>query len=627
VNVPDPPHMPGVLRIRTRTPRTALSMTGDRLYRAPAMDWQIGFTLAVVLIALALLVWEVAAPDLVMMGALISLGATGILTPRETFSGFANPAVAMVGVLFMLSAAMRETGALDMTLGRFLARSRDGFGGTLRITLPVTALSGFLNNAPIVAMMTPSVIDWARRTGLAPSRFLIPLSYASILGGTLTVIGTSNNLIVKGLIDDAGMPTLGFFELLPAGVPIAFCGLVYLLFVAPRLLPDRVDPTDALGDRRREYVTTMVVQSDCALVGQTIEEAGLRHLPGLFVVEIERRSRILTPIAPEETIEADDRLVFAGVVSTIVDLQRIRGLVPVAEEPHDASDPKRYRQRLVEAVVSASSPLVGRSIRDSNFRSAYDAAVIAVHRNAERVPGKIGEIVLQPGDTLLMQCAPEFIQRHRNSPDFYLASELPGSERPRFDRAWVALAVLAGLVVAVSSGLVPIALGGFIAVGVLLATRCITAAKARQSVQWSILIVIACGLGIAGALEKTGAATAVAELLVSVFQDIGPMGALLLVYLLCMLLAEFLHHSAAVSIMFPIAVAVAAQVGVDPRPFVIVVAIACTCCFASPIAYQTHLIVYGAGGYRFNDFIKVGLPLNALCLVVAMLVIPRIWTF
>jgi len=591
------------------------------------MDWQIGFTLAVVLIALGLLVWEVAAPDLVMMGALISLGVTGILTPRETFSGFANPAVAMVGALFMLSAAMRETGALDMTLGRFLGRSRDGFGGTLRIALPVTALSGFLNNAPIVAMMTPTVIDWARRNALPPSRFLIPLSYASILGGTLTVIGTSNNLIVKGLMDDAGMPTLGFFELFPAGLPIALCGIAYLLFVAPRLLPSRTDPTDALGERRREYVTTMVVRPDCVLVGQTIEGAGLRHLPGLFVVEIERRGRILTPIAPDEAIEAEDRLVFAGVVSTIVDLQRIRGLVPLVEERHDDADPLRYRRRLVEAVVSASSPLVGRSIRDSNFRSEYDAAVIAVHRNAERVPGKIGGIVLQPGDTLLMQCAPEFIQRHRNSPDFYLASELPGTERPRFDRAWVALAVLAALVAAVSTGLVPIALGGFVAVGLLLGTRCITATKARQSVHWSILIVIACGLGIAGAMHKTGAATAVAQLLVGLFRDIGPMGALLLIYLLCMLLAEFLHHSAAVSIMFPIAVAMAAQVGVDPRPFVVAVALACTCCFASPIAYQTHLIVYGAGGYRFNDFVRVGLPLNFLCLVVAMVAIPRIWSF
>ena len=594
------------------------------------MEWQMGFTLAVALLALGLLVWEVAAPDLVMMGALVALGATGVLTPRETFSGFANPAVAMVGVLFMFSAAMRETGALDMTLGRFLARSRTAFGGTLRIVFPVSALSGFLNNAPIVAMMTPSVIDWARRNALSPSRFLIPLSYASILGSTLTIIGTSNNLIVQGLIDDAGMPPLGFFELAGVGIPVLLAGLVYLVFVAPKLLPNRSDPGDAFDKRRREYVTTMVVGDICPLVGQTVEEAGLRHLPGLFLVEIERRGRILTPVAPEEAIESEDRLVFAGVVSTIVDLQRIRGLVPLAEgqpENGEADGPERFNRRLVEAVVSVSSPLVGRSIRESNFRSAYDAAVIAVHRNAERVPGKIGEIVLQPGDTLLMQCAPEFIQHHHDSADFYLASELPGTERPRFDRAWVALLVLGGLIVSVSTGLLPITLGGFVAVAILIATRCITATKARQSVQWNVLIVIACGLGIASAMEKTGAAAAVASLLVSFLRDVGPLGALLAIYILCVLLAEFLQHSAAVAMMFPIAVATANQVGSDPRPFVIAVAIACTCCFASPVAYQTHLIVYGAGGYRFRDFIRVGLPLNAICLIVAVTVIPRIWAF
>jgi len=592
------------------------------------MDWQIGFTLAVVLIALGLMVWEVAAPDLVMMAALISLGVSGVLTPRETFSGFANPAVAMVGVLFMLSAALRETGALDMTLGRFLSRSRDVRGGTIRITAPVTLLSGFLNNAPIVAMMTPSIIDWARRNALSPSRFLIPLSYASILGSTLTLIGTSNNLIVAGLVDDAGMTPVAFFELLPVGLPIAGIGLIYLIAVAPRLLPDRVDLGDALGDRRREYVTTMVVRPDCPLVGQTVEQAGLRHLPGLFLVEIDRRGRIITPVRPDEAIESEDRLVFAGVVATIVDLHRIRGLVPLTEDEEGAvGGAERHRHPLVEAVVSTSSPLVGRSIRDSNFRSAYDAAVIAVHRNAERVPGKIGEIVLQPGDTLLMQTAPSFMQRNRNSPDFYLASELPDSEKPRFDRAWVALAVLVGMVVVVSTRLMPITLAGFVAVGILLATRCITPAKARQSVVWSVLIVIAAGLGIAAAMEKTGAAATVAHGLVALVGNMGPLAALILVYAVCMLLAELLHHSAAVSIMFPIAVAMAQQVGADPRPFVIAVAIGCTCCFSNPVAYQTHLIVYGAGGYRFGDFVRVGLPLNAICAVVAMIVIPRIWSF
>jgi len=599
------------------------------------MDWQIALTLGVIVVALLLMVREVAPPDLVLMAALITLGATGVLTPRETFSGFANPVVAVVGVLFMLSAALRETGALDMTLGRFLARSRDVRSGIARITLPVAGLSAFLNNAPIVAMMTPTVIDWARRRSMSPSRFLIPLSYASILGSTVTVIGTSTNLIVAGLIVDAGMPEMGFFELAPVGLPILAIGLVYLIVVAPRLLPDLRDTSDIVGSRRREYTATMVVRPDCVLVDQTVEQAGLRHLPGLFLFEINRRHGVVTPVGPEERIQANDHLVFAGVVSTIVDLQRIRGLVPLSEEEEEesedldreAADLARRRHLLVEAVISTSSPLVGQSIRESNFRSRFNAAVIAVHRNAERVPGKIGEIVIRPGDTLLMQTAPNFIRQHRNSPDFYLASELPGTEKPRFDRAGVAMGVLACMVLVVSSGLLPISMAAFAAVGVLILTRCISATKARQSVDWSILIVIAAGLGLARAMEKTGAATTVAQFIVGLFRDLGPTGALVLIYLTSHIMAELLHHSASVAIAFPIAVATAHQVGADPRAFVIAVAIGAVCSFASPVAYQTHLIVYGAGRYRFSDFIRVGLPLNFICGVTAILVIPRVWSF
>ena len=300
----------------------------------------------------------------------------------------------------------------------------------------------------------------------------------------------------------------------------------------------------------------------------------------------------------------------------------------MSEEGQSQSDLQpNHRHRLVEAVVSSSSPLVGRSIRDSDFRATYEAAVIAVHRNAVRLPGKIGEIVLLPGDTLLMQSSPDFVRNHRNSADFYLISELPGSESPRFDRAWVAIAVFVGIVITVTAGLLPITLAGFLGAGILLGTRCITATKARQSVNWSILIIIAAGLGIAHAMAKTGAANAVAQFLVSLFNDLGPMGALIIIYLLCMLMAETLHHSAAVAIMFPIAVATAHQVGADPRPFIIGVAMASNCCFASPVAYQTHLIVYGAGGYRFSDFVRAGLPLNVTTAAIALLVIPRIWSF
>jgi di/tricarboxylate transporter len=587
------------------------------------MDWQGWFTLGVVAVCLVAMVRELAGPDLVMMAGLFSLAALGILTPRETFAGFSNQALAAVGALFIVSAALRDTGAVEATLGRVFGRARRERDALARICSPVAAISAFLNNAPIVAMLTPGVIDWARRHQFSPSRFLIPLSYASILGSVMTIIGTSTNLTVAALILDAGMPEMRFFELLPAGLPICLAGLAYLVLAAPRWLPDRREPAEQLGEHPREYTTSMIVEAICPLVGQTVEDAGLRRLTGLFLVEIDRDGRVITPVGPDEIIQADDRLVFAGVVSTIVDLQRIRGLVP--ETDSDEPAPISRQRRLIEAVVSNSSPLVNQSVRDANFRTFYDAAVIAVHRSGVRVPGKIGEIVLRPGDTLLLQGGPGFFRAHRNSPDFYLVSEIDESDPPRYDRAWVAVGTLLAMVLVVTLGVLPISVAAFLTAGVLIATRCVSARAARQSVVWPILIVIGAGLGIATALEKTGAAAAVAHVLVSAAGSLGPIATLALVYLVALLMAEVLHHNAAVAIMFPIAVATAAELGVDPRGFVMAIAIASCCAFASPVTYQTHLIVYGPGGYRFTDFVRVGLPLDILCAAIGIALIPLIW--
>ncbi|MEM7409263.1 MAG: SLC13 family permease [Myxococcota bacterium] len=589
------------------------------------MEWQGWLTLVVVGLTLVAMVREIAKPDLILMAGLFTLAAAGVLTPAETFAGFANPALATVGVLFVVSAALRETGALDATVGRLFARARDEASGLLRTGPPVAALSAFLNSAPIVAMMTPVILDWTRRVDLSPSRLLIPLSYASILGSILTVIGTSTTLTVAGLANAAGMRPIGFFELAPATLPIAAVGLLYLLFVAPRLLPEGRGATERLGERRREYTGSMGVARDCPLIGSTVEGAGLRHLPGLFLVEIVRDGRTLTPVGPDEVIEAGDELVFAGVVSTLVELQRIRGLVPISHE--DQPSLAAPDQRLTEAVVSASSPLINQSIRDANFRTVYDAAVIAVHRNAERMPGKIGEIVLQAGDTLLLQTAPGFFRAHRNSRDFYLVSELPDSEAPRHERAGVALAILVAMVVVAGTGIYPISIAAFLAAGALIATRCLPGRIARASVDWSILVVIGAGLGIALAMEKSGAAALIAGAIASVAGDIGPFYALVVIYFATLLLAELLHHNAAVALTFPIAAATAELLGVDTRPFVMAVIVGGCCAFASPVTYQTHLIVYGPGGYRFTDFVKVGLPLDALCAATALFMIPRVWPF
>ncbi|MFT5696267.1 MAG: di/tricarboxylate transporter, partial [Myxococcota bacterium] len=393
-----------------------------------SLEWQGWLTLGVVLLVLIGMVRGLASPDLIMLAGLIVLGATGVLTPAETFSGFANPAMATVAALFVLSAAMRETGALEITLGKLFGRAKSELSGMVR-TLPVLAgLSGFLNNAPIVAMMTPLVIDWCRRHQIAPSRMLIPLSYSTILGSSITVIGTSVTLTVAGLVTQSGMEPLSLFELAPVGIPMTLIGLLYLFFVAPRILPSRSDPSSTVGQHKREYTVAMLVEDDCPLINKGIEDAGLRALPGLFLFEIRRGEETITSVGPDEVIRGGDHLVFAGVVSTIVDLQRIRGLVPIDDEEAPARG--GHEHRLTEAVVSRSSPLVNRTLKSANFRSVYDAAVIAVHRNGERVQGKLGQIVLNAGDTLVFQASSNFAERHRNSADFYLVSEIPESQTP-----------------------------------------------------------------------------------------------------------------------------------------------------------------------------------------------------
>jgi di/tricarboxylate transporter len=590
------------------------------------MEWQAWFTLAVLLVVMAGMIREVAGPDLVIMAGLFLLAGAGVLTPQETFSGFANPAMATIGALFIVSAGLRETGVMERVVTRLFGRARGEVGGLVRMCLPTAFMSAFLNNAPIVAMLTPVVIDWSHRRGLSASRLLMPLSYATMLGSTLTMIGTSVILTVAGLMlgaRDPVMEPMAFFELLPVGLPVCLVGLAYVILVAPRWLPDRREPTEEYGHHRREYTGMMGVEATCPLAGQTISDAGLRQLPGLFLVEIDRGGRLITPVAPDETIQVGDRLVFAGVVSTLVDLQRIPGLVPITHEEEPA-DPGRH---LMEAVVSQSSPLVNQSIRDANFRTVYDAAVIAVHRNGERVGGKIGEIVLHPGDTLLLQAAPGFVRAHHNSPDFYLVSQVSEGLGGRIDRARVAVAILAGMVATVLLGWLPISIASFLAAGALVITRCIDGRIARRSVDWSVLIVIGAGLGIALAMQKTGAAGGVAGLLVAAAGDLGPWGMLAVVYFATVLLAEVLHHAAAAAIMFPIGVAAAGQFGVEPRAFVMAIALGATCAFASPVTYQTHLIVYGPGGYRFADFVRVGLPLDLLCGAVALTLLPRVFPF
>ncbi len=573
-------------------------------------------------------------PDLILVGGLTLLLALGAVDERQAFTGFSNEGVLTVGVLYIVAAAMRDSGAIWLAIGWLFKQPRSILGAQARIMFPVAACSAFLNNTPLVLMLLPVIGDWAKKFRLPVSKLLIPLSYASLLGGLSTLIGTSTNLICNGLLIsesttnpaavEAGLRAMSLFEIAWVGLPVAAVGITYLLVGGRWLLPDRRPAVSALDDPR-EYMVEMVVEEGSPLVGERVEDAGLRHLPGLYLVEIDRDGDVIAAVGPDERLRAHDRLLFTGILDSVVDLQKIRGLAPATNQVSKISAPRAMRT-LIEAVVSDSMPIVGMTIREGRFRTRYGAAVIAVARNGERIKRKVGDIVLQPGDTLLLEAPPSFQDRHRLSRDFYLLSRIEGYTPPNHERAPVALATLAGLVVAVSMGWVSMLLGAMLACGVLLATRTVSTEAARRSVDWRLLVAIASAFGIGEALKATGAAQVVANGVVGLAAG-HVLLAFVAVYFTTMVFTEIITNNASAVLMFPIAVATAMSLDVSPMPFVVGVMIAASCGFATPIGYQTHLMVMGPGGYRFTDFLKVGVPLNLIVMATATVVIPMVWPF
>jgi di/tricarboxylate transporter len=583
------------------------------------IEWQ-GWLAIVVVVGI---IWSLArdwlGPDVVMSLGLVVFMLAGVLSIEEALMGFGNAGVLTVAALFVVAQAVRDSGRLEQFAAKLLGRSNGSFWRTARLMMPTFGISAFLNNTPVVAMLTPVVRQWARRRGFSPSKFLIPLSYASILGGMCTLIGTSTNLVVSGLMLDFGFPPLGMFEITKVGLPCAIVGLTFMILIGRHLLPSRRDVSEELAETRREYLVEMMVRPGCALAGKTVEEAGLRHLSGLFLVHIERNGHVIGPVTPEEPLRVGDRLLFTGIITTIVDLKKIHGL-EAADEPHFEihAGASGDEIQLFEVVVSHASPLVGTGIREGGFRSRYDAAVIAVHRSGQRIESKIGDIVLRPGDTLLLEAHRSFSEKWNNSRDFYLVSQVPvGAGKGMRGAPWV-LAVMAGMIILPALQIVPMVVSAFAAAVTMILLRTISPARARAAINLPVLITIAAALGVGRALENSGLADAAARLFIDGTAHFGPVAALAAVFLLTSLFTEMITNNAAAALVFPVALSTAHQLQVDPRAFFIAVAVAASASFATPLGYQTNLIVYGPGGYRFSDFLRVGLPMNVLVLLTGL---------
>lgn len=618
--------------------------------------------LGVTLIVFLVMVLRRGVPtDLLFLGAIVALTILGVLSPQNALAGFANPGVLTIGALFVVSSGLRATGVLDRVGNQLLGSAQTVSQAFGRLTAAVLTISAFIMNTAVVAMFVPIVLDWCRRRGVSPSRLLIPVSYLAIMGSTCTLIGTSTNIIVNGLLKEeysaeeqrvlTGAPHyehlegfhsqlrgMSLFEIGYVGIPCALVGSLYLWFVGRHLLPDRTDMIEQLDEERREYLVEMLVQPECHLVNKTVEQAGLRHLRGLFLLEINREGEVLTPVTPNDTLRAGDRLIFTGVVTTIVDLEKIPGLVPAADMTYEFSLKGERARQLSEAVLSPSSPLIGTTVRRANFRRQYNAGVVAVHRNGKRMRRKIGDIVLEAGDTLLLQTRSGFTDRYRHSRDFYLVADVAGSEARQTHRAWLAVTLLFVLIawlMATSwvstlgpwAGFSSPAIAGIAIAGLMVVGRCLPLSEARASVDMHVLVTIAAALGLGKALMESGASEALAKGLVGLVGSGNPYVLLVLLYLMTVGFTETLSNAAVAIMLFHFGVDLAAAGGFSPRPFVMAIALAASLSFLSPIGYQTNLMVMGPGGYQPRDYLRVGWPLALLMGTVALLLIPRVWPF
>ncbi len=598
---------------------------GDKLAVFGALSWQGWLAIAVTIAAFCGNAFTSLPADIVFLGAAAVLFLSGVLDEKAALAGFSNSGMITVGVLYIVVAGLQQTGALQWVSSQVLGRPKTPSMALIRLMLPVMGGSAFLNNTPIVAMFIPVVNDWCRKLRFSPSKLMIPLSYAAIFGGLCSLIGTSTNLVVNGLLIDATQgPGLKMFDIAFVGLPCAIAGFFFIFVTQKWLLPDRQSILSNTDDLRH-YTVEMKVPAGSPLVGKSLESAGLRHLPDLYLAEIQRGSQVLSAVGSQEVLQADDQLSFVGVIDSVLDLKRIRGLQPATDQV-EKLEARRTERCLIEAVVSNTCPVVGQTIRESQFRSRYNAVVVAAARDGDRLAEKIGDIRLTAGDTLLLETASSFINERRISRDFYLISSVPNSEPIRYERSLFAFGLTIMMVILAAVGWLSMLQAAVLAAVGMLVFGCCSPAQAIRSIEWPVLLVIAAALAMGQALDSSGAAEVIASGFLSLAGN-DPFWVLVTIVAITTVLTEIITNNAAAALVFPIAFSLAKQLDVSYLPFVIAIMVAASASFATPIGYQTNLMVYGPGGYKFSDFARIGVPLNLLYGIVTVLVTPLVFPF
>ena len=551
-----------------------------------------------------------------MVGVTV-LGLFGVLTPKEILIGFGNEQIWLIIVLLIIGDIIRKKGILNRFFNYVLNRENASpkmF--RLRMMIAVAPLSSFLNNTPLVAILMPYVSNWGNRYNVSSSKLLIPLSYAAILGGTVTLIGTSTNLIVNGFVESQTIYnqqfSLSMFDFTLVGLPMLIIGILYLFFFSDMLLPERKPPVEEVSENPRNYIVDTIVNHESSLIGKSIQEAGLRNLKGLFLAEIYRTNKVISPVLPSQRIEEDDILSFAGDTNTISNIiTQIDGLEPVELGIYK----HKNNTKMVEVVLSHNSIMVGKTIKEVGFRGRFDAVVIAVHRNGEKVSGKIGSIQLNSGDVLLLITGEDFKIHIKSITDFYILTTGPTYYKPQLLEGSI---LIGGLLLAITLSffkILPLFIGTSLTMMLAVAFKIIHPKDLGKSFDYDLIVIIALSLALGTAMVKSGAAEIIVHGLIPLFKPFGIIGILAGLYFITGILAAYITNLAAVALIFPIALSYAHSEALNPIPFMLLIAFAAAANFMTPIGYQTNLMVYGPGGYKFKDYFKIGAPLTALYMI------------
>lgn len=580
------------------------------------MDYQEGLVYASILFLIVTLYKEWFRPSVSFFIVILILLVGDVITPKQALSGFSNEQLVIIVLLLILGSVFKRLSRMEGLFGAMIGSGQQLSPFKWKTYGSIGVFSAFLNNTPLVAFYLPYVLSWTRKNGFSASKVLIPLSYMSILGGCVTLIGTSTNLIVNGLAIEYGQPSLEIFDFAPVGIVMFILGFIYLFTVGDRLLPNREAPSKQMEDARQYFIETNV-DAGSRLAGRSVTEAGLRNLKGLFLVEVIREGKSIRPVSPGEILQEEDRLIFAGDPESINDITR-PGLglsLPKACDLPDSSSGD-----IVEVVVGHNARIVGMQVKESDFRGRYNGAILAIHRNGERLTGKIGQHVLQAGDVLLVLTGDDFDIRMRNNPGFYILSTVKESEETSLVKTYL---FIAGFLAAIGLTFAGVSLMVSLSVLLLLCivTELISPNEIRNSIDFNLILIIAMGLALGKGMIMSGAAERIADSLKYLPETFGVLSLLPGIFLITNLLASIITSKAAVAVTLPVALSLAAANQVPSESLVLAVAFGGAANFLTPIGYQTNIMVYGPGGYRFRDFFSVGLPLTIMYVVVTTLIL------